>query len=44
MLRILNKDNLTLDLKKFGIELRSENDLMVAICNPYVWSHVTSPT
>ena len=44
VLRILNKDNLTLDLQKFGIEPRAERELMEAINNPYGMVLVTGPT
>jgi type IV pilus assembly protein PilB len=44
VLRILNKDNLTLDLEKFGIEPQAEKDLMEAISNPYGMVLVTGPT
>ena len=44
VLRILNKDNLTLDLQKFGIEPKAERDLMEAISNPYGMVLVTGPT
>jgi type IV pilus assembly protein PilB len=44
VLRILNKDNLTLDLAKFGIEPRAERELMEAIKNPYGMVLVTGPT
>ena len=44
VLRILNKDNLTLDLQKFGIEPQAEKDLMEAISNPYGMVLVTGPT
>ena len=44
VLRILDKGNLTLDLEKFGIEPRSEEQLMDAISNPYGMVLVTGPT
>ncbi|MDB4907439.1 MAG: pilB, partial [Gemmatimonadetes bacterium] len=44
VLRILNKDNLTLDLEKFGIEAKAEKDLMEAVENPYGMVLVTGPT
>jgi type IV pilus assembly protein PilB len=44
VLRILNKDNLTLDLEKFGIEPRAEKELMEAVMNPYGMVLVTGPT
>ena len=44
MLRILDKGNLTLDLEKFGIEPRAEQDLMEAVPNPYGMVLVTGPT
>jgi type IV pilus assembly protein PilB len=44
VLRILNKDNLTLDLEKFGIEPRAERELMEAVVNPYGMVLVTGPT
>jgi type IV pilus assembly protein PilB len=44
VLRILNKDNLTLDLASFGIEPRAERELMEAIQNPYGMVLVTGPT
>jgi type IV pilus assembly protein PilB len=44
VLRILNKDNLTLDLEKFGIEPRAERELMEAVMNPYGMVLVTGPT
>ena len=44
VLRILDKGNLTLDLEKFGIEPRSEKDLMEAVSNPYGMVLVTGPT
>jgi type IV pilus assembly protein PilB len=44
VLRILDKGNLTLDLKKFGFEPKAENDLMKAILNPYGMVLVTGPT
>jgi len=44
VLRILDKGNLTLDLEKFGLEPRSEQELMEAIMNPYGMVLVTGPT
>ncbi len=44
VLRILDKGNLSLDLEKFGIEPRSERELMEAIMNPYGMVLVTGPT
>jgi type IV pilus assembly protein PilB len=44
VLRILDKGNLTLDLEKFGIEARAEQELMSAILNPYGMVLVTGPT
>jgi type IV pilus assembly protein PilB len=44
VLRILDKGNLTLDLEKFGIEPRAEQDLMEAVANPYGMVLVTGPT
>ncbi len=44
VLRILDKGNLTLDLEKFGIEQRAEQELMEAISNPYGMVLVTGPT
>jgi len=44
VLRILDKGNLTLDLEKFGIEARSEKEMMSAIMNPYGMVLVTGPT
>src|SRR6185437_14239528 len=44
VLRILDKGNLTLDLEKFGIELRAEQELMEAVQNPYGMVVVTGPT
>jgi type IV pilus assembly protein PilB len=44
VLRILDKGNLTLDLTKFGFELKAEQDLMKAILNPYGMVLVTGPT
>jgi type IV pilus assembly protein PilB len=44
VLRILDKGNLTLDLEKFGIEPRAEEELMEAISNPYGMVLVTGPT
>jgi type IV pilus assembly protein PilB len=44
VLRILDKGNLTLDLTKFGFELKAEKDLMKAILNPYGMVLVTGPT
>jgi type IV pilus assembly protein PilB len=44
VMRILDKGNLTLDLSKFGFELKAEQDLMKAILNPYGMVLVTGPT
>ncbi|MGH7669171.1 MAG: GspE/PulE family protein, partial [Gemmatimonadaceae bacterium] len=44
VLRILDKGNLTLDLEKFGIEPKAEQDLMEAVMNPYGMVLVTGPT
>ena len=44
VLRILDKGNLTLDLERFGIEPRAEQDLMEAVSNPYGMVLVTGPT
>ena len=44
VMRILDKGNLTLDLTKFGFEVKAEKDLMKAILNPYGMVLVTGPT
>jgi len=44
VLRILDKGNLTLDLKKFGFEVKAEAELLKAILNPYGMVLVTGPT
>lgn len=44
VLRILDKGNLTLDLEKFGMEPRAEQNFMRAIMNPYGMVLVTGPT
>ncbi|MFN0178462.1 MAG: type IV-A pilus assembly ATPase PilB [Gemmatimonadales bacterium] len=44
VLRILDKGNLTLDLTKFGFEVKAEADLLRAILNPYGMVLVTGPT
>jgi type IV pilus assembly protein PilB len=44
VLRILDKGNLTLDLEKFGMEPRAQQDFMSAIMNPYGMVLVTGPT
>jgi type IV pilus assembly protein PilB len=44
VLRILDKGNLTLDLTKFGFEVKAEKDLMKSILNPYGMVLVTGPT
>ncbi|MDP9347598.1 MAG: type IV-A pilus assembly ATPase PilB [Gemmatimonadota bacterium] len=44
VLRILDMGNLTLDLEKFGMEPRAEQDFMRAIMNPYGMVLVTGPT
>jgi type IV pilus assembly protein PilB len=44
VLRILDKGNLTLDLEKFGMEPKAQEDFMRAIMNPYGMVLVTGPT
>ncbi|UCG75085.1 MAG: type IV-A pilus assembly ATPase PilB [Gemmatimonadota bacterium] len=44
VLRILDKSNLTLDLERFGMEPRAEQDMLQAIANPYGMVLVTGPT
>jgi len=44
VLRILDKENLTLELERFGIEPRAEHQLMEAVQNPYGMVLVTGPT
>jgi type IV pilus assembly protein PilB len=44
VLRILDKGNLTLDLEKFGMEPKAQQDFMRAIMNPYGMVLVTGPT
>ncbi len=44
VLRILDSGNLTLDLEKFGMEPKAEQDFMKAILNPYGMVLVTGPT
>jgi type IV pilus assembly protein PilB len=44
VLRILDKSNLTLELEKFGMEPKAEQDFMQAILNPYGMVLVTGPT
>jgi type IV pilus assembly protein PilB len=44
VLRILDKGNLTLDLEKFGMEPKSEQDFLHAISQPYGMVLVTGPT
>ncbi|MBW3630650.1 MAG: type IV-A pilus assembly ATPase PilB [Gemmatimonadetes bacterium] len=44
VLRILDKGNLTLDLEKFGMEPKAQEDFMHAIANPYGMVLVTGPT
>ncbi len=44
VLRILDKGNLTLDLKTFGFEAKAEENLLRAIENPYGMVLVTGPT
>src|SRR5213596_115994 len=44
VLRILDKGNLTLDLKTFGFEPKSEENLLREIENPYGMVLVTGPT
>ncbi len=44
VLRILDKENLTHDLQKFGFEPKAEKDLMTSVMNPYGMVLVTGPT
>jgi len=44
VLRILDKGNLTFDLKTFGFEPKAERDFMWAISRPYGMVLVTGPT
>jgi type IV pilus assembly protein PilB len=44
VLRILDQGNLTLDLDKFGMEPKAQQDFMRAIMNPYGMVLVTGPT
>jgi len=44
VLRILDKGNLTLDLKTFGFEPKAEQDLLEAIAMPFGMVLVTGPT
>jgi type IV pilus assembly protein PilB len=44
VLRILDKGNLTFDLRNFGFEPKALNDFMSAILNPYGMVLVTGPT
>jgi type IV pilus assembly protein PilB len=44
VLRILDKSNLQLELEKFGIEPRSEEQILEGIANPYGMVLVTGPT
>ncbi len=44
VLRILDKSNLQLDLEKFGMEAKAEEDFVGAIRNPYGMCLVTGPT
>ena len=44
VLRILDKGNLTFDLKEFGFEPKAEKDFMDAIAKPYGMVLVTGPT
>ncbi|MFO7587598.1 MAG: type IV-A pilus assembly ATPase PilB [Gemmatimonadota bacterium] len=44
VLRILDKGNLTLDLEKFGMEPKAEQDFLEAIARPYGMVLVTGPT
>jgi type IV pilus assembly protein PilB len=44
VLRILDRENLTLDLSKFGFEPKAEKDFMHAIAQPYGMVLVTGPT
>jgi type IV pilus assembly protein PilB len=44
VLRILDKGNLALDLEKFGMEQKAEQDFLEAIAMPYGMVLVTGPT
>lgn len=44
VMRILDKGNLTLDLKTFGFAPKAEADLLKAIANPFGMCLVTGPT
>ncbi len=44
VMRILDKGNLTLDLKTFGFAPKAEKDLLRAIANPFGMCLVTGPT
>ena len=44
VLRILDKGSLALDLEKFGMEPKAEQDFLQAISNPYGMVLVTGPT
>jgi type IV pilus assembly protein PilB len=44
VLRILDKGNLVLDLERFGMEPKAEQDMLAAIANPYGMVLVTGPT
>jgi len=44
VLRILDQGNLTLDLEKFGMEPKAQEDFLKAILNPYGMVLVTGPT
>ncbi|MGH7475480.1 MAG: type IV-A pilus assembly ATPase PilB [Longimicrobiales bacterium] len=44
VLRILDKGNLALDLEKFGMEPKAQEDFMHAIAQPYGMVLVTGPT
>jgi type IV pilus assembly protein PilB len=44
VMRILDKGNLTLDLKTFGFAAKAEKDLLKAIANPFGMCLVTGPT
>ncbi|MFQ5549860.1 MAG: type IV-A pilus assembly ATPase PilB [Gemmatimonadales bacterium] len=44
VMRILDKGNLTLDLKTFGFAPKAEKDLLRAIANPFGMVLVTGPT
>lgn len=44
VLRILDRGNLSLDLEKFGLEPKAQQDFMNSIMNPYGMVLVTGPT